>query len=171
MRELLLLGGYRGLEAEPSEVRYFLAETGDAQVPTQWAVRCVFQKHRQATKLDEWKEFFADFEDGGYDRALAVTNSAFDPAVMAHVASRPRLAKRVKLATAGQLLGELLDLKEYVRRVREDYDGYSPERQPLYLPLRTNLKKYFVPLACKGDYRATCFRRSTGSWRTPTSTT
>ena len=158
VRELLLLGGYRGLDAEPSEVRYFLAETGDAQVPTQWAVRCVFQKHRQATKLEEWREFFADFEDGGYDRALAVTNSAFDPAVAAHVASRPRLAKRVKLATAGQLLGELLDLKEYVRRVREDYDGYSPERQPLYLPLRTNLKKYFVPLACKGDYEGDLFQ-------------
>ena len=158
VRELLLLAGYRGLDAEPSEVRYFPAETGDAQVPTQWAVRCVFQKHRQATKLEEWKEFFTDFEDGGYDRALAVTNSAFDPAVMAYVASRPRLAKRVKLATAGQLLGELLDLKEYVRRVREDYEGYSPERQPLYLPLRTNLKKYFVPLSCKGDYTGDVFQ-------------
>ena len=77
---------------------------------------------------------------------------------MAHVASRPRLAKRVKLATAGQLLGELLDLKEYVRRVREDYDGYSPERQPLYLPIRTNLKKYFVPLACRGDYEGDLFQ-------------
>ena len=43
VRELLLLGGYRALDAEPSGVRYFPAETGDAQVPTQWAVRCVFE--------------------------------------------------------------------------------------------------------------------------------
>src|ERR1022692_1619251 len=84
VRELLLLGGYRGLEAEPSGARYFLAETGDAQVSTQWAVRCVFEAQRRATRLDAWKEFLADFEDGGYDRALAVTNTAFDPAIMAH---------------------------------------------------------------------------------------
>ena len=158
VRELLLLGGYRGLEAEPSGVRYFLAETGDAQVPTQWAVRCVFDAQRRPAQLEDWREFFADFEDGGYDRALAVTNAAFDPAIPAHVASRPRLARRVKLATPGQLLGELLDLKEYVRRVREDYDGYSPERQPLYLPLHTNLKKYFVPLQCEGDYTGDLFQ-------------
>jgi formylglycine-generating enzyme required for sulfatase activity len=158
VRELLLLGGYRALDAEPSEVRYFTAETGDAQVPTQWAVRCVFEAQRRATRLDAWKEFFTDFEDGGYDRALAVTNIAFDPAVMAHIASRPRLARRVKLATPGQLLGELLDLSEYKRRVREDYDSYGSGRQPLYLPLRTNLKKYFVPLACKGDYTGDLFQ-------------
>ena len=158
VRELLLLGGYRALDAEPSGVRYFPAETGDAQVPTEWVIRCVFEAQRRPTKLDHWREFFADFEDGSYDRALAVTNTAFDPAIMTHVASRPRLAKRVKLATPGQLLGELLDLKEYVRRVREDYDGYSPERQPLYLPLRTNLKKYFVPLQCKGDYTGDLFQ-------------
>ena len=35
VRELLLLGGYRALDAEPTGVRYFPAETGDAQVPTQ----------------------------------------------------------------------------------------------------------------------------------------
>jgi formylglycine-generating enzyme required for sulfatase activity len=158
VRELLLLGGYRALDAEPSGVRYFLAETGDAQVPTQWAVRCVFEAQRRPTRLEDWKEFFADFEDRGYDRALAVTNTAFDPAIPAHVGSRPRLARRVKLATPGQLLGELLDLKEYVRRVREDYDGYSPGRQPPYLPLRTDLKKYFVPLQCKGDYTGDLFQ-------------
>jgi hypothetical protein len=158
VRELLLLGGYRALDAEPSGVRYFLAETGDAQVPTQWAVRCVFEAQRRPTQLDDWREFFADFEDGIYDRALLVTNSAFDPAIPAHVASRPRLARKVKLATPGQLLGELLDLKEYVRRVREDYHGYSPGRQPLYLPLRTDLKKYFVPLQCKGDYTGDLFQ-------------
>jgi formylglycine-generating enzyme required for sulfatase activity len=158
VRELLLLGGHRALDAEPSGVRYFLAETGDAQVPTQWAVRCVFEPQRRPTRLEDWKQFFADFEDGGYDRALAVTNSDFDPAIRAHVASRPRLAKKVKLATPGQLLSELLDLKEYVRRVREDYQGYSPERQPLYLPLRTDLKKYFVPLQCKGDYAGDLFQ-------------
>jgi len=61
------------------------------------------------------------------------------------------------LATPAQLLGELLDLSEYVRRVREDYNGYTPERQPLYLPLRTDLKKYFVPLQCKGDYTGGLF--------------
>ena len=158
VRELLLLAGYRALDAEPSGVRHFPAETGDAQVPTQWAVRCVFKAQRRPTRLDDWKEFFADFEDGGYDRALAVTNTAFDPAITGHVSGRPRLARRVKLATPGQLLGELLDLKEYVRRVREDYHGYSPERQPLYLPLRTNLKKYFVPLTCKGDYTGDLFQ-------------
>ncbi|MCX6628749.1 MAG: DUF4062 domain-containing protein, partial [Candidatus Solibacter sp.] len=167
VRELLLLAGYRGLEAEPSGVGYFVAETGDAQVPTLWAVRCVFQEHRQATKLDDWNPFFGDFEDGGYDRALAVTNSAYEPAVLAHVATRPRLARRVKLATAGQLLGELLDLKEYVRRVREDYDGYCPERQALYLPLRTNLKKYFVPLSCKGDYTGDLFAAIDGFLEDP----
>ncbi len=158
VRELLLLGGYRGLEAEPSGVSCFPAETGDAQVPTRWAVRCAFEAHRQPTRLDKWKEFFTDFEDGDYDRALAVTNSAFDPAVMAHVNDRRRLSRRVKLATPGQLLGELLDLKEYVRRVREDYEGYSPERPSRYLPLRTDLKKYFVPLQCKGDYTGDLFQ-------------
>jgi formylglycine-generating enzyme required for sulfatase activity len=158
VRELLLLGGYRGLDTEPTGVCYFQAQTGDAQVPTEWAVRCVFEGQRCPTRLDQWREFFADFEDGSCDRALAVTNTAFDPAIPAHVASRGRLAKRVKLATPGQLLGELLDLKEYVRRVREDYDGYSPERQPLYLPLRTNLKKYFVPLQCKEDYTGDLFQ-------------
>ena len=56
------------------------------------------------------------------------------------------------------MLGELLDLKEYVRRVREDYHNYSPGRQPLYLPLRTDLKKYFVPLQCKGDYTGDLFQ-------------
>jgi formylglycine-generating enzyme required for sulfatase activity len=158
VRELLLLGGYRALDAEPTGARYFLAETGDAQVPTQWAVRCVFEAQRRPTRLEDWREFFADFEDGGYDRALAVTNSAFDPAIPAHVASRPRLAKKVKLATPAQLLGELLDLKEYVRRVREDYHGYIPGRQPLYLPLHTDLKKYFVPLQCRGDYTGDLFQ-------------
>jgi formylglycine-generating enzyme required for sulfatase activity len=158
VRELLLLGGYRALDAEPTGVRYFLAETGDSQVPTRWAVRCVFDAQRRPTRLEDWNPFFADFEDGGYDRALAVTNNAFDPAILEHVGSRPRLAKRVKLATPGQLLGELLDLKEYVRRVREDYHGYSPERQPLYLPLHTDLKKYFVPLQCKGDYTGDLFQ-------------
>jgi formylglycine-generating enzyme required for sulfatase activity len=167
VRELLLLGGYRGLEGDPSGVSYFLAETGDAQVPTQWAVRWGFEAQRRPTKLDAWREFFADFEDQGYDRALAVTNTAFDPAVMAHVSSRPRLARRVKLATPGQLLSELLDLKEYVRRVHEDYDGYSPERQPLYLPLRINLKKYLLPLACKGDYTGDLFQAIDGFLEDP----
>jgi len=158
VRELLLLGGYRGLDAEPSGVRYFTAENGDAQVPTKWAVRCGFEAQRKPALLDDWREFFADFEDGGYDRALAVTNTAFDPAILVHIGSRPRLARRVKLATPGQLLGELLDLRDYVRRVREDYDGYSSERQTRYLPLRTDLKKYFVPLACKGDYTGDLFQ-------------
>ncbi|PWU05344.1 MAG: hypothetical protein C5B51_14765 [Terriglobia bacterium] len=158
VRELLLLKGYRGLESEPTAAPYFLAEIGDAQVPTQWAVRCVFEQHRRPTKLDEWKQFLTDFEDGGYDRALAVTNMAFDSAIQAHVARQPRLARRVKLTTPSQLLGELLDLKEYVRRVREDFDRYSPEQQPLYLPLRTDLKKYFVPLQCKGDYTGDLFQ-------------
>jgi hypothetical protein len=157
VRELLILGGYRGLDAEPTGARYFLAETGEAQVPIQWAVRCGFEAQRRATPLAGWREFFADFEDGGWDRALAVTNAAFDPAIAAHIAGRPRLARKVKLATPGQLLGELLDLKEYVRRVREDYEGYGSGRQPLYLPLRTDLKKYFVPLACKGDYTGDLF--------------
>jgi hypothetical protein len=158
VRELLLLSGYRGLDAEPSGVRHFTAETDDVQVPTKWAVRCVFVGQRHPTKPDKWKEFFTDFEDGDYDKALAVTNIAFDPAIMAHIGSRPRLAKKVKLATPGQLLGELLDLSEYKRRVREDYESYGSGRQPLYLPLRTNLKKYFVPLACKGDYTGDLFQ-------------
>jgi hypothetical protein len=157
VRELLLLGGYRGLGGDPTGVPYFPAETGDFQVPTQWAVRCVFEAQRRATRLDDWKQFFADFEDGLYDRALAVANIDFDPAIRSYVGSRPRLARRVKLATPAQLLGELLDLSEYVRRVREDYNGYTPERQPLYLPLRTDLKKYFVPLQCKGDYTGGLF--------------
>jgi formylglycine-generating enzyme required for sulfatase activity len=162
VRELLVLRGYRGLTSEPTGVAYFLAETGDAQVPTQWAVRCVFEAQRRPTRLDAWKGFFADFEDGGYDRALAVTNVDFDPAIRSNVASRPRLARRVKLATPAKLLGELLDLSEYVRRVRADYNGYSPERQPLYLPLRTDLKKYFVPLQCKGDYTGDLFESIDG---------
>jgi hypothetical protein len=66
------------------------------------------------------------------------------------------------------LLGELLDLKEYVRRVREDYDGYSPDRLPLYLPLRTNLKKYFVPLTCEGDYTGDLFQAIDRFLETPT---
>ena len=89
VRELLLLGGYRGLGGEPTDVPYFVAETGDAQVPTQWAVRCVFEAQRRATRLDdEWRKFFADFEDGNYDRALAVTND-FDPAIRSYVGGRP----------------------------------------------------------------------------------
>ena len=157
VRELLLLGGYRGMNGEPTGVSHFVAETGDAQVPTQWAVRCVFEAQRRATQLAAWKEFFADFEDGGYDRALAVTNLDFDPAIRSYVGSRPRLARRVKLATPAHLLGDLLDLSEYVRRVREDYQGYSSDRRTLYLPLRTDLKKYFVPLQCKGDYTGGLF--------------
>jgi len=157
VRELLMLGGYRALGCEPTGVPYFVAETGDAQVPTQWAVRCVFEAQRRATRLDAWREFFADFEDDVYDRALAVTNIDFDSAIRSHIGNRPRLARRIKLATPAQLLGGLLDLSEYVRRVREDYNGYSPERPPLYLPLRTDLKKYFVPLACKGDYTGDLF--------------
>src|ERR1039458_1170125 len=162
VRELLLLGGYRGLGGEPTGVAYFVAKIGDAQFPTQWAVRCVFEAQRRATRLDEWKAFFADFEDGGYDRALAVTNVDFDPAIRSYVGGRPRLARRVKLATPAKLLGELLDLSEYVRRVRADYNGYSPERQALYLPLRTDLKKYFVPLQCKGDYTGDLFESIDG---------
>src|ERR1022692_2599448 len=163
VRELLLLGGYRGLNSEPTGVPYFVAETGDAQVPTQWAVRCVFEAQRRATRLDdEWRKFFADFEDGNYDRALAVTNVDFDPAIRSYVGGRPRLARRVKLATPAKLLGELLDLSEYVRRVRADYNGYSPERQAKYLPLRTDLKKYFVPLGCKGDYTGDLFESING---------
>src|ERR1022692_1593969 len=157
VRELLLLGGYRGLGGEPTGVAYFVAKIGDAQFPTQWAVRCVFEAQRCATRLDEWKAFFADFEDGGYDRALAVTNVDFDPAIRSYVGSRPRLARRGKLARPAQLLRGLLDLSEYVRRVREDYQGYSPERRAKYLPLRTDLKKYFVPLHCKGDYTGDLF--------------
>jgi formylglycine-generating enzyme required for sulfatase activity len=163
VRELLLLGGYRGLGGEPTGVSHFQAETGDAQVPTRWAVRCVFEEPRRATRLDdEWRGFFADFEDGDYDRALAVTNIDFDPSFRSYVSGRPRLARKVKLAMPGQLLGELLDLSEYVRRVRADYEGYRPERQALYLPLRTDLKKYFVPLQGKGDYTGDLFESIDG---------
>ena len=157
VRELLLLEGYRGLESEPSGVPYFLAESGDVQVPIQWAVRCVFEPHNRPTRLDELKEFFLEFEDKGYDRALAVTNTDFHPEVPPHIDARPRLSRKVKLATPGRLLGDLLNLDEYIRRVRGDYHDYRPGETPLYLPLRTDLKKYFVPLRCKGDYAGDLF--------------
>jgi hypothetical protein len=49
------------------------------------------------------------------------------------------------------LLGALLDLKEYVRCVREDYDGYSSGRQSLCLPLRPKLK-VLRAASMEGDY-------------------
>ena len=55
------------------------------------------------------------------------------------------------------LLDGLIDFTIYKQRVEEDYRNYSPHRPPRYLPLRTDLQKYFVPLACKGDYNGGLF--------------
>src|SRR5437870_2486994 len=88
VRELLLLQGYRGFPSEPTGVPYFLAESGDSQVPIQWAVRCVFEQQNRPTRLAGLKEFFTDFEDAGHDRALVVTNTDFDPEITAHLRDR-----------------------------------------------------------------------------------
>jgi formylglycine-generating enzyme required for sulfatase activity len=157
VRELLALQGHRGFESDPTGDPYFRTESGDVQVPIQWAVRCVFQPQGRPTRLGELAEFFADFEGANYDRALVVANTGFDPEIAAHLGPRPRLARKVKLTSPAQLLSELLDLSEYVRRVRNDYDNYRAGVAPLYLPLRTDLKKYFVPLQCKGDYSGDLF--------------
>ena len=157
VRELLLLQRYRGFDSEPTGVAWFLAESGDTQVPIQWAVRCVFQPQNRPVRLSELKEFFTEFGDAGYDRALVVTNTDFEPEITSHIGARAGLARKVKLSTPGKLLGGLLNLDEYVRRVREDYHNYRPGESSRYLPLRTNLKKYFVPLECKGDYEGDLF--------------
>jgi formylglycine-generating enzyme required for sulfatase activity len=156
VRELLLLGGYRKLESEPTGASYFLAESGDAHVPIEWAVACAFHPRGRLAQAAELKEFFGSFKDAGYDRALVVSNTGFDPGVAAYLADR-RLERKVRLSTPGGLLGDLLDLSRYIRGVREDYDNYGAGREPKYLPLRTDLKKYFVPLLCKGDYAGDLF--------------
>jgi formylglycine-generating enzyme required for sulfatase activity len=156
VRELLLLGGYRKLESEPTGASYFLAESGDAHVPIEWAVECAFHPRGRLAQAAELKEFFGNFKDAGYDRALVVSNTGFDPGVAAYLADR-RLERKVRLSTPGGLLGDLLDLSRYIRGVREDYDNYGTGREPKYLPLRTDLKKYFVPLQCKGDYAGDLF--------------
>ena len=56
------------------------------------------------------------------------------------------------------MLGELLDLSPYIRAVRDDYENYQPRREGRVLPLRTDLKKYFVPLEGRGDYTGDLFR-------------
>ncbi|MGC9971080.1 MAG: SUMF1/EgtB/PvdO family nonheme iron enzyme [Bryobacteraceae bacterium] len=157
VRKLLLLQRYCGFDSEPTGVAWFLAESGDTQVPIQWAVRCVFQPQNRPVRLSELREFFGEFEDVGCDRALVVTNTDFEPEVAAHLCPRPKLGRKVKLTTPGRLLGELLNLDEYIRRVMEDYRNYRPGEPSRYLPLRTDLKKYFVPLKCKGDYEGDLF--------------
>jgi formylglycine-generating enzyme required for sulfatase activity len=161
VRELLLLGGYRKLESAPTGGAYFLAESGDVHVPIQWAVACAFQNTGRPAQPAELKEFFGNFKDSDCDRALVVSNTGFEPSVAACLADR-KLDRKVRLSTPGGLLGELLDLGRYVSEVRADYDGYGSGREPKVLPLRTDLKKYFVPLQCKGDYTGDLFESIDG---------
>lgn len=156
--DLLGLKNYAVSDPESAgEGSYFLAESRSTDLPQHWAIHCAFAPDGRRVGPAALQQFFLDFERERYDRAMVVSNTGFDPAAEAYVRQRAGLQGRVLLTTPLRLLGSLLDLTEYIRRVEHDYEHYDPRERPLWLPLRTDLKRYFVPLQCTGDYAGPLF--------------
>ena len=84
VRELLRLAGTARLDGEPSGVRHFLADTGRFSGAHPMGRPMRFRSAaRSPTGLNAWKEFrgFREWQTSG---RWQYTNTAFDPAVMAH---------------------------------------------------------------------------------------
>jgi len=152
VRSLLALSGYRCSQNQPgisSNDPYFVAERGDRYANMQVSVYCSFEPRGHLVAQHDVAEFFRHFKESGLDRALVVTNTAFHSSVI-----QP---SKVSLVTKWNLLDGLIDFSRYTEAVLHDYDHYSPAMASRSLPLRCDLKKYFIPLACDGDYKGDLF--------------
>jgi hypothetical protein len=93
VRELLRLAGTARLDGEPCGVRHFLADTGRFSGAHPMGRPMRFRSAaRSPTGLNAWKGFrgFREWQTSG---RWQYTNTAFDPAVISHLSSRPRLAQ------------------------------------------------------------------------------
>ncbi|MCP5113531.1 MAG: hypothetical protein GY953_22075, partial [bacterium] len=149
---LLILNDYRGFTpktAAAREASFFVAEFGDPELPFEVAVHCSFQPNGKSVEQADIAQFLEEFAASECDQARIVTNTGF--------AANLALPRKVKPITRQDLLARLVDFSSYVERVRSDYFHYTPGILPQYIPLRADLRRYFVPLGCEGDYTGDLF--------------
>jgi Domain of unknown function (DUF4062)/NACHT domain len=132
-------------ESEP----WFIARRRDGITSTAVIVYCLWKADGRHASAQDVQPFLNDFSKSAYQHGLIVVNTGYQTCL-----SPP---SGFTFATLEHLLNGVVDLGEYTRRVRSDYEHYNRNHQSQYLPLRTDLQKHFIPLTCSGDFSGELF--------------